>query len=238
MRTALFLLSLCTVSCFNPSYDDGGFVCVPGGSCPQGYSCLQGHCWNDNGPGPALVVLDAGVPDATPDAGMDSTSPPEVAPVLRQLGETCDPRNAGTALRSDNCAAGLTCIDGNSQSLCFKRCVADAECGQASCEERSPEPNALPVRVCGLAPTTCSPTNVGSCANQRICYISGALTICEISSGDNIRMACTYSRECFPGYTCATGVGAGYCRQACSATGLCPTGTTCQLVTDTMGYCY
>lgn len=84
---------------------------------------MQEHCWSNFGPGPDPIqpTLDAG--------SGDLTTLPEVGPVLRMLGETCDARNPGTAQRSDNCAPGLVCIDGNTQSLCFKICTNNSECG-------------------------------------------------------------------------------------------------------------
>ncbi len=227
----VLLLSLCVAGCFTPSIQDGGFVCAAGGACPQGFSCIQDHCWSDYGPGPDVVI-------PVPDAGTDLVSLPEVGPTLRRLGETCDPVNAGTTQRHDNCGPGLVCIDGDSQSVCFQRCTGDAECGQARCEERSAERGAVPARVCGLPPVTCTPGDATSCPARRVCYLSETRTVCEISSGDNTRMACTYSRECLPGYVCATGIGAGYCQRACSIVDVCPSGTTCQLVAGTLGYCY
>lgn len=235
----ILVSSLCLVGCFSPSIEDGGFACGRGDTCPQNYYCAQSRCWSYYGPGPEPITPDAGSADVvSADLGVDSVSTPEVAQPLRLLGETCDPRNAGTAQRTDNCAVGLVCIDGNTQSVCFKRCTDSAECGQASCENRSPEPGAAEVSVCGLPAATCSPRDLASCPGQRACYLSENRTVCEITTGDNVRMACTYSRECLPGYACATGAGAGYCRQMCDDVSLCPTGTTCRPVVGVLGYCY
>lgn len=171
---------------------------------------------------------------------------------IRRLGDPCDPKDAGTERRSDNCAAGLACIEGNNGSMCLKLCRGDADCDPGiKCEQRGIEAGtgSYVASVCGLPHTPCDPTlgPISGCPSSRICYLvtsdrlNGDTTICEISSGENKNLSCKYSRECLIGYTCAaTGPGAGYCRPTCShaMVPICPPGLACQNFGKTYDYCF
>lgn len=304
----LVLLGVTFISaagCYRPSITDGGLVCAAmTPACPDGYSCLEGHCHRPT-QGDASVPSDLAAerpvnPDATGDAdaakdtGPDLTSDADAAmcvvrqalsgctpqgggacdPVCqtgcctdqkctalssgmadsttaslgcakldagRNLGDTCDVKNAGTAARSDNCLAGLLCVTGNSDSICFKMCRNDMDCaGGAKCEMRPIEPKRNLASVCGLPTSTCDPTDKAICPDKRTCYLitpdkdTGDRTVCDISSGGKGNGAsCTYAFECFPGWTCpATGAGAGRCQPVCAhsgtSAGVCPPNLTCQ----------
>ena len=218
---------LILAGCFSPAYEDGGFSCAATSQCPSGYSCQALHCWDVNGPGPLVISKDAG-------------TPAEVgAPVLHAEGDTCDPKNAGTPQRSDNCAPGLVCVDGNLGSRCMRVCTAGSQCGGTACEQRPVEVGGSLVYVCGSAPVACVPIAPQSgCLPDQVCYLRGTDTVCETSSGDGRLTACSYPRDCLPGYTCATGQGVNYCRQVCSHGVGCPFGTVCQIGAATAyGYC-
>jgi hypothetical protein len=162
----------------------------------------------------------------------------------RRANDTCDVKNAGTTARSDNCQAGLLCVTGDSDSICFKMCRDDLDCpGGARCEMRRLEPNSMyQAAVCGLPPSTCNPTGQAICPDGRTCYLitsdkdAGDRTVCDISSGAKGNAAsCTYAFECLPGWTCpATGLpGAGRCQPVCAHGGTssptsCPRTLTCQ----------
>lgn len=165
------------------------------------------------------------------------------------LGESCNPFNAGTANRTDNCATGLVCLDGNSAKTtqCFKRCSVSADCDGAACETRRIEAaTTATAKVCALPPAVCDPiVNAGQCPNDANCYLTTATqTTCETTSGEGDRTtSCTYSRDCLPSLTCATqGQGARHCYPTCSvASPHCPSSSTfCQPTTAgaTYSYCY
>jgi hypothetical protein len=220
------------VGCYTPQLLNGGLHCAPTGECPAGLSCgSDNRCWE---PGTEPIIMaDAGA--AT------ETIPVEAGKPARLLGETCSPSNAGTPTRTDDCAAGLVCVDGNQGSVCFQRCTTNKQCGAAGCEKRQVENNVF-AYVCGTDPVQCIPTAPPSgCQSGRVCYLRGVDTTCETQSGDARNTACTYSRDCLPGFTCpSSGNGAGYCRQTCSASIACSGDlTTCQIAdTATFGYCF
>ena len=228
MRFALVLVLL--AGCFSPHYVDGGFSCTNPTGCPSEQRCstVDHRCYfPDHLPlGP---TSDGAV---TPDAEAGAT-------MLHAEGDTCDPLNAGTPQRSDNCASGLVCVDGNLGSRCMRVCTAGSQCGGTACEQRPVEVGGPLVYVCGSAPVTCVPVAPQSgCLPDQVCYLRGTDTVCETSSGDGRLTSCSYSRDCLPGYTCSTGQGIGYCRQVCSHTVGCSFGTVCQIgETESYGYC-
>lgn len=246
---AFLLLATCLMvapGCYRPSIVDGGLFCGPGTSCPEGFMCVLEHCYRAGAdasrPDTSPETRADGSPDNTNvDAGSERVDAGGGRPE-RGLGETCDPINAGTSNRSDNCAAGLVCVDGNVGSLCFERCTMGDPCASGTaCERRQIEIGGPNVMVCGLPATICSPVAPpAGCLPQRTCYLRGGVTICEISSGELPQQtACSYSRDCLPGTTCATGPGAGYCRRVCSGTSPCPSALTCQMSGNAAyGYCY
>lgn len=219
---------------------------IPGCAAQADLAC-DPVCQTKCCPGQKCTAVNGGTaPGGAADLGCRTLQAPP-----RLLGETCDPSDAGTPERSDNCAAGLICIDGNNGASCFKLCRGDTDCAAGTrCEERPIETAAGShvASVCGLPPTPCDPTlnPLSGCPSPRVCYLvtsdraNGDTTICEITSGEKRNLSCRYSRECLTGYTCAaSGPGAGYCRPACARMlPLCPAGTTCQGFGRTYDYCY
>jgi len=172
---------------------------------------------------------------------------------LRNLGETCDVTNAGTALRTDNCLPGLLCVAGDSDKICMKLCRGDADCaGDVTCESRQIErPGTYLASVCGLPTTTCNPASgiaITGCPAGRTCYLirssAGDRTVCDLSSGEGTNAAsCTAPIDCLPGWTCPlSGPGAARCRPVCShdaqsSSAACPIGLTCQTTGTTYDLC-
>ena len=172
---------------------------------------------------------------------------------LRNLGETCDVTNAGTALRTDNCLPGLLCVAGDTDKICMKLCRGDADCPTGvTCESRQIErPGAFLAMVCGLPTATCDPASgvvATGCPAGRTCYLirtsSGDRTVCDISSGEGTNAAsCTAPFDCLPGWTCpSAGPGAARCRPVCTHDALsssagCPIGLTCQTTGTTYDLC-
>jgi hypothetical protein len=168
----------------------------------------------------------------------------------RGLGETCDPSNAGTAERLDNCQAGLACVDGDGTAICLKLCRDDGDCSDGTrCEQRKLDGQGTALTsVCGVPSTPCMPTAPPAssmCPSQRTCYLvdtnptSGDRTVCDISAGQGKQTSCRYARDCYPGFTCATaGIGIGRCWPVCDLDSpICPGITQCQNVGQTYGYC-
>lgn len=229
-----FVACVLATGCFEPQYVDGGLKCATGGLCPEGMACYSGACWTHA----PVVSVDAAAPDTI--SAADALV--EALPTVRYLDQPCDPINAGTAARSDNCAGGLVCVDGNTGATCMRRCSSNAECGDAACEPRSPDTSQATVAlVCGPPTATCDPVAYTGCPAGRTCYLSGARTVCETSSGDGQQTSCIYSRDCLPGYACAAaGPGAGRCLAVClSSSPTCPGISNCHSAQGYVyGYCY
>jgi hypothetical protein len=229
-----------TSGCYRPSVVEGGLFCGPGPSCPEGFRCIGDRCYRSG--------WDGSLPDTRPDGGSDrqpGDSGAEGGGVVknRPLGESCVLGNRGTPDRTDDCMAGLVCVDSTKASQCFKRCSGTADCGGAACETRLIEAGGtVTAKVCALPPTACDPTmSLGHCPHNGICYLTTATeTTCEITSGGGSREdPCTYSRDCLPGLTCATvGPKPRYCYPTClTASPKCPAGQ-CQPTTETYSYCF
>lgn len=228
---ALLLASL-VASCYSPQYVDGGLKCAPGGLCPEGMACYSGACWTHS----PIVTGDGAAPDVV---APDSAG--ETIPTVRFVGQPCDPSNVGTSARTDNCAGGLVCVDGNAGSTCFKRCASNVDCGDAVCEQRQVDvTTGASQLVCGPSASPCDPVARTGCSTGETCYLSSARTVCETTSGDGQQTSCIYSRECLPGYTCATsGPGAGRCFPVCAVVGgACPGVLSCQAASGSYSYCF
>jgi hypothetical protein len=199
MRTLVVLL--CFASCFSPAYDEGGFICGPGGSCPSPQTCrFDNHCWAGVGPAlPAPIEPDAGAADV-----VEVEVPVEHAPIIRQLGESCSPMYVGLENRSDDCAIGLVCVQGNRGSSCFRLCAGG--------ENRAidPGPGGPVAMVCPLSPVACDRVSDIGCQPGWACYRQSGIISCDPQSGgQRLREACTYSRDCLPGL--ALECVSGYC---------------------------
>jgi hypothetical protein len=210
---------LLVVGCYSPRLSEGGFFCGPSETCPSGQRCYSGKCYSQQ------PVTDGGQADI----GL-----PEVPPVRRDVGDPCTATVVG-GVRTDNCVPGATCVAGNVQEICMTTCSNDQGCsGGTTCENRGS------AQVCGLPAMTCDPVARTGCPSGRTCFLEDTRTICEIESGDGQQQTdCLHSRECLPGYTCATaGPGVGRCYRVCSTTSVCTPGTTCMLTVDLLGYCF
>jgi hypothetical protein len=193
---ALLVTPLVFVSCFSPIYEEGGLACGPGGACPGSQTCkADNHCWSGTGPTVVFVERDAGVEAAAPlEAGV------EHEPLVRQLGDSCSPAYVGLSKRSDDCAPGLVCVQGNMGSTCFQLCAGG--------ELRNIDPGGPPEMVCPLPPVACDPVSNTGCQPYWTCYRQAGVIGCDpVSGGQRPRESCTYSRDCFPGLECVV----GYC---------------------------
>jgi hypothetical protein len=218
---SLAMALLLVVGCYAPRLSEGGFSC-PGGSCPSGQTCFSGQCYRHEPP--------------RADGGPAETGQPDLPPIKRAVGEPCLGMSVG-GIQTDDCVAGATCVSGNVQSICLATCANDQGCSAGvSCENRNG------MSVCGLPAATCDPlTPVAAtgCPSGRICYLEDTRTICEIASGEGQRVPCLYSRECLPGFTCATvGPGVGRCQQVCSPASICSGRSSCMLTSGQLGYCF
>jgi hypothetical protein len=165
----------------------------------------------------------------------------------RILGDPCVVNGGQTPRRSDNCEAGLVCINANTPQ-CLKLCRSAADCPtDTKCETRFIDPSgSYKAKVCGLPNTGCDP--VGDdlvCPPKQVCYLvkstaTGDTTICDIAFGAATTGACIDSRDCRPGYTCPTGgPGASNCWPVCDRTApMCPLGSNCQTTGKRYDYCY
>ncbi|MBC8133009.1 MAG: hypothetical protein H7X95_08520, partial [Deltaproteobacteria bacterium] len=158
----------------NPGGDGGSCVVKPGiaGCTVQNDLTCDPVCQTACCAGQKCTAMNTGTsPGGAATLGCGPVLTPQ-----RGLGDTCDPVNAGTAQRSDNCAPGLTCIEGNNGSICFKLCRGDADCNPGTkCEQRAVEAAAgsYVASVCGLPKTPCDPTfnPLSGCPSPRICYL-------------------------------------------------------------------
>jgi hypothetical protein len=234
MRRAVCLLLLgFMVGCFNPDIHNGGLACGPGGSCPEGFVCSSGACYNRL---PTAPTVDAAV-----GTGGSDGQTVEVGQSLIRIGDSCDLIMAGGVV-TDRCVPGSVCVEGNVWHICMAVCSTSQDCtGGAVCERRRrAQTSAAEVSVCGLPTVTCNPIAgvVSGCPSGRYCYVDAPRTVCEITSGDGQQSPCLYSRDCLPGYLCAAdGPGAGRCYPACTAGSTCPRMTTCSAMTG-LGYCF
>jgi hypothetical protein len=172
-----------------------------------------------------------------------------LAGLVRQLGESCTVDKAGSAGQTDNCAAGLLCIQASCGSSCFKFCRVDADCPGSECSRTLTGGvkfcDVPAVKTCnpvtGLAPTNCPGSAQG-------CYVSATVpdeTRCDCPFADVHEGGdCTVSRDCLPGLVCADPNGQNHfiCERACKLTGTvsgCTAPATCNSIkgSKTFGFC-
>jgi|SRR5450432_761973 len=225
MKAIALPLTLLLAGCFSPHFLEGAFACGPGGLCPDEQSCspLDNHCYAHP---PVAVIPDAGVPEAstpTPDAG-------DVCTPTRLAGQTCDVyyRN-DPSRRCDTCVAHSKCVEGNlGDPYCLPDCTITGpgtdSCNQVfgPCAARNLDwmPPTTAVMVCGPPSTPCDPVNATGCPGTLACYVRGAQTYCELSSGQwPAKMACSVPSDCLPQNTCTSD---GHCHRECAAGSMCP----------------
>jgi hypothetical protein len=161
-----------------------------------------------------------------------------------KLGDLCKPG------ADDNCGAGLVCLKemcGNNLGRCYKLCATNDQCVGSVCTIMVTDLRGVDTgyKTCDIPLTDCDPVNNTGCPSPAFnCYLTSASqTLCDCPGGATGGLngaACTYYRDCAPGYICI-GVGAGFqCRFACSAANpACPMGSTCSAsdMGQKYGYC-
>jgi hypothetical protein len=264
----LLTLALSLVSpagCYNPSIQEGGFICAEAGKqCPDGFSCQSdGHCHATSCSVPAITPLcsdparDGGACNPTCQTGCScgrcniAHGAPACLKTLgtKKLGEICTPD-------SDNCQPGFICLleaetCGQNVGRCYQHCTTNAQCG-------SPRACEIPIldgsdkdtgyRTCSLASQPCNPlaTTGNQCPNAGLgCYVSSAgATFCDCPNRMTpvaLGGVCGVYNDCGPGLICTTqaGLAGMHCRQTCltSGTNTCPSGQHCMAVAGGYGYC-
>jgi hypothetical protein len=132
------------VACYNTAnVTNGGLVCGPDNACPDGFKCLQNHCWR-NGTGP-----DAGAQACAVGSGkfgpFATCSPAQVIP-----DSTCDPV----------CQAGCACD---------RRCTIEPyTLASFHCETAPPPATFVPVQgTCTNNANSCEPGSL--CISDDVC---------------------------------------------------------------------
>jgi hypothetical protein len=174
--------------------------------------------------------------------------------LVRQAGESCTIVSGGSAAQTDNCAAGLVCIQASCGASCFKFCRVDADCPGSECSRTL---TGGTQKYCDVPAVTCNPVALlnggvtGCPAAAQGCYLSATVpdeTRCdcpfaEQREGDD----CTVSRQCLRGLVCADPTGQNHfvCARACKLNvpaGMqngCAAPTTCLPIktSKTYGFC-
>jgi|GEM_PF-3074617 len=239
MRILILSTLVIAAGCFNPHYDEGAFACGTSGTaalptlCPSGQSCFGGRCYShDPGDAGTGADRDANNRDVVQDVPAEG--------ILWELGHVCNPQGVGTDARNlmSNCQPPLVCVNGNMFANCFMPCTqvgSNAECDRSNCETRPIDPGTPAVPLCGWQPQPCDPVAQTGCPVDYNCYLEGAVTICESSTGGIARGdACTYSRQCLPNLTCAGQT----CRVPCNPGDSCSGGLGCRVEAGVaFGYC-
>jgi hypothetical protein len=160
-----------------------------------------------------------------------------------KLGDLCKPG------ADDNCGAGLICLKetcGNNLGRCYKHCTTNDQCNGSVCTVSIADTRGQDTgyKTCDVPPTECDPVNNTGCPSPAFnCYVTSAsLTLCDCpgpNAGGKNGDACTYYRDCAPGYVCIGVAGGSFqCRFACSvANPACPVGSTCTAMVGKYGFC-
>jgi len=249
------------VSCYNPKVVSGHLMCAapPAKACPDDFECQGGRCVSAGLTGPGTGGAGTGGIDgsggnpgtggtpgtggAAPDAGMR----------VHEVGETCTISNRGQPNQSDDCDVNLLCVDDCAGARCYQYCQNDADCPASSCTRTTPDKSR---QLCEIpfTPTCDQQDGHTGCANvAQGCYLvsplaaptGGSRLVCDCSMGSGTsNVACSDSRDCFPGYVCppmGSGPGSGFCQRVCNPTATdsgCQAGTSCHAFGSTWGYCF
>lgn len=161
MKTTSHLASvlfpvLLLAGCYSTSsVKNGGLQCSASATCPDGFSCLSGHCWR-SGTGPSATCTGPLAPlagcstDPDPSSAATATCDPVCQTgcdcthrcVLADSASTfdCEAKTAPTSFiepngdcstNSNGCAPGSVCLPGDATcpgSICYKTCRADQDC--------------------------------------------------------------------------------------------------------------
>ena len=237
--------------CFNPHVEDGKLGCAAEGKeCPDGFVCGPGRlCFKAGTVGSGGGSGANGGEGGGAQGGTGGNPGTGGTPVAHSVGQTCDIFHDGQPDQSDNCAAGLLCMnDCSNAARCYKKCQSATDCPGSSCSRFNPD---MTQSLCDVPYTTCNPQDsaTGGCGSGFGCWLLGAeptanggdKTVCDCSyavAGKG--MACTITRDCFKGLVCpplGSGLGAGSCREICKPTIGCQSGS-CRLFGATWGYCF
>jgi hypothetical protein len=186
------------------------------------------------------------------------------APVCASVGvkaarSSCTIELGGNVSQHDNCTPGNICLSpdtGSGYAYCFPLCRSNLDClGGVACGRRpiSPIASATPVlvSVCDPEYLSCNPSSAAPCCNPlkltgcplgQYCYLvspdpqGDSRTVCEYTTGLGTRTPCNSSRDCYPGYGCAS---SGNCQKVCdpnATTNTCD-GRPCTASGNQFGYC-
>jgi hypothetical protein len=230
LTLALSLFS--PIACYNPSIQDGGFLCAEAGKqCPDGFTCQSdGHCRSiasTKCPVPAITPLciDQPVTGAACNptcqtgcsCGRCNVFGSAAACVTNlgtlKLGDVCDPA-------SDKCQPGYICLleadtCGHNVGRCYQYCTTNAQCvspppaASRTCEIPILDSNNIDTkyRTCSLGSQTCNPmaTTNNGCPNAGLgCYVNTAgATFCDCP---NRAMPVALGGVCTAYNDCATGL--------------------------------
>jgi hypothetical protein len=140
-------------------------------------------------------------------AGALTCNVPRAQGYPRAVMESCTIESNNSMQQTDNCGAGLVCIEDGCFARCFKFCKNDQDCTNTSCSRDVGSGQ----KVCDVPwVDTCTPlggnSNAGCAGGNMACYISSATpehTICDCpQNGQPGNSACTKTRDCFPGLAC------------------------------------
>jgi hypothetical protein len=193
---------------------DSGPICIvqPDPNCAPGAGTCDPAC-------------QSGCPNCTQKcsvntAGSLTCNAPRMQGYPRNLLESCTIESGNSQMQTDNCGAGMVCIEDGCFPRCFKFCKKDADCTNTSCSRDVGGGQ----KVCDVPwVDACTPlgggSNSGCTGTNMACYISSATpvhTICDCPQGGMpANLPCTKTRDCFPGLACVDRGGAGFCTQVC-----------------------
>ncbi len=195
--------------------------CGPSAACPNGLSCVSGACVNDCTAGEpcpgGLSCLSLGRADgvkvcgtAGSGAGAACTSSASCASGLQCNAGLCGPPCGGDF----DCPTGSACTGVIGASICV------ADCASATC------PSGTTCQDYPGGKRLCLPPGSGVGAS-----CGGACAAAELSCvGGTCRLPCANGAGCGTGAVCSAGTGAGGCLVDCTASGTCPSGSSCQPV--------
>jgi len=234
---ALLALSLLSpAACYNPSIQDGGFLCAEAGKqCPDGFTCASdGHC-RANASSQCHKVTPI-CSESPPDGGAACNptcqtgcscgrcnvvgSAPACVTNLGTLkvGDICDPSN-------DKCQPGDICLleadtCGKNIGRCYQYCTTNAQCASPIAGRTCEIPildgnnNDTRYRTCSLGSQMCNPmaTTNNGCPNPGLgCYVNTAgATFCDCANramSVALGGVCTAYNDCGHGLICTPQAG-------------------------------
>jgi len=137
-------------------------------------------------------------------------------------GAACTPGMAG------QCQEGFQCDSGSSTCQAF--CCDSTDCSPGDfCSLIS----RADVGFC-QTPVDCDLIAQTGCPDMQGCYPSGGGLACFDEGTGAEGESCMFTNECLPGFGCLGSASESFCREFCDmmATDPCPTGFTCQPITD------